>query len=885
MARIRSLRTQLLLLVLCTALPLVAILGWTLSQTYQAQRQGGELGLVNHVRLVAVAIDRHVSELEALLRGIASWSSLEAGDLKRFQEHLQLALTQRPGIAITVVDGAGSIVLQPGRQGIAEPISPPARAAAISAWRSGTRQVFSPNGTDPAHRAAIGIAVPVTLLSTPEQSRFVLLMQEEAAAWQELLPTMDMPAPWIVAFIDGNGIVVARNKRADAFVGTPIPPQVQAGLAANDAGFVHSRDVEGVKSTIAYAHAPLSGFSAAIAIPAETFDIPLMAALRRSALFVVLLVAPALMMAIWLSRRIATSLQSTARALAEGVPTKAGFREIDELNAALRAAWRQRDAADLEVRTYANRLRGVLDAVPINILLRNRLGRVSFANVMARHNFGDQLPESSASPIDWVHPEDRSRFATWRTEWLAGADHPTVELRWRMPDGAYRWHLIQGSRIHDDPSGLEEFCSLGIDIHASHEVRMERERAAATLEAEVALRTSELSEAAAALAAQLDQRELMEAALLQSQKMEALGQLTGGAAHDFNNVLAAVENSLGVISTLSSDIIVLQAVEIGQSAVDRAHSIIRHLLAFARKQDLSPDTVDIACMVVSFEVLCRQTIGEAISLECDVPPDVGSVLADGKALQVALLNLAANARDAMPEGGRLTLRIRAAAPDGRWDGGQPFDLPPGDYIVIGLEDTGLGMSPEVLARATEPFFTTKRDGMGTGLGLAMVYGFARQSGGTLRITSKEGKGTMVEIVLPSGAAQPAAAEVLREDRPVQASARRRVLVVDDNASVRRSTAMLLSVIGYDVMQASSADEAYMMACEDGQIDLVLSDMVMPGGGGRQLANRLHAALPKLPIVLMTGFADETDANTDWVILNKPFSRQRLCEVVEAALVS
>ena len=144
---------------------------------------------------------------------------------------------------------------------------------------------------------------------------------------------------------------------------------------------------------------------------------------------------------------------------------------------------------------------------------------------------------------------------------------------------------------------------------------------------------------------------------------------------------------------------------------------------------------------------------------------------------------------------------------------------------------------------------------------------------------------MVEIVLPNGAAPPAAAEVLREDRPVQASARRRVLVVDDNASVRRSTAMLLSVIGYDVMQASSADEAYTMACEDGQIDLVLSDILMPGGGGRQLANRLHAALPKLPIVLMTGFADETDANTDWVILNKPFSRQRLCEVVEAALVS
>ncbi len=881
-AGLGSLRTRLLLLVLVTAAPLVGITAVAVSEAMSIDRERAEAALVNHVRLTAILADRDVADQIAFLRNLARSPLLHQADLAGFAIQLREALASRPGGIITVTGADGREVLSTGPQTSA---LPERTAAVAQVIKTGAPQVYSPMRSDPSHRLAIGIAVPSQLNEDRAEIDRVLALEYPAAHLQALLPIEDLPPAWIVAFMDSNDIVVARNRRSEDFVGTPVIAPIRKALAAGAAEVIRTRNVEGVAATIAVAHAPLTGFSAAIAIPGGEFDAPMLRTLQGATVAGLLLVLPAILMAVLLARRIAASLKNAAQEIASGGTPLGGFPEIADLISALRSAWRERDAADGEIRAREAKLRGVLDAMPLSVLLRDGDGRLVFVNRYARAYFGE-VPLDTTQPLTgWVHQDDREAYAAWRARWLSGAGAAQAEQRWRRSDGTYRWHLNLGVTIRDEASGRDDFCAVALDVNDTHEAQRALDAANAALETQVQERTRELSETASALAAQLAEREVMQAALLQSQKMEALGQLTGGAAHDFNNVLAAVENSLGVIAAVSDEPVVQEATALARAAVDRAATIVRHLLAFARKQDLMPGTVELPVLIGAFATLCQQTVGEAIVLRCELEQGVWTCVADDKALQVALLNLAINARDAMTGGGTIVLSARNASADPSSDDAPPRDLAPGDYVVVAMRDNGSGMSPEVLERAAEPFFTTKPDGLGTGLGLAMAYGFARQSGGGLRIASEPGRGTTVRLFLPRGAASAPDRPVVVPTAAVALDRRHRILVVDDNDAVRRSAAMLLRVLGYDVMQAASADEAFQITSCGLRPDMVLSDMVMPGGGGRQLAQRLHDAFPGLPVVLMTGYADETSASPDYVILSKPFTRRQLSDVVEAALAS
>lgn len=399
-----------------------------------------------------------------------------------------------------------------------------------------------------------------------------------------------------------------------------------------------------------------------------------------------------------------------------------------------------------------------------------------------------------------------------------------------------------------------------------------------SLEARISERTRELSSANNQLMQEVAERERAQAALAQSQKMEAVGQLTGGIAHDFNNLLTVIFGNLELIQRRTRDERTALLADYARQAADRAAKLTHQLLAFSRTQNLTLKAVDLNALVLGMHDLLGRSIGPMVEIEMALDPGEPWALADANQLELAILNLSINARDAMPDGGALTLSTGRRPGRGR-------DLAPGDYAVISVQDTGSGIPPDLLTKVFDPFFTTKPIGKGTGLGLSQVYGIAQQSGGTVRLESVEGRGSTVEIWLPAtDAVVPAReGEVLSDTDPV--GPHKRILVVDDDAAVRRFVVDCLQSLGYSVEEAAEG-EAGLRILRGSRPDLLIVDYAMPGMSGVEVVTRARAAAPGMPIIMATGYADMEAV--DRVIpvenlLRKPFRVSELALAVRKAL--
>ena len=367
------------------------------------------------------------------------------------------------------------------------------------------------------------------------------------------------------------------------------------------------------------------------------------------------------------------------------------------------------------------------------------------------------------------------------------------------------------------------------------------------------------------------ERKRVEDALRQAQKIEALGQLTGGVAHDFNNLLAVIMGNLDLLRRrLPDDPRLARLVDSAMEGAQRGASLTQRLLAFARKQDLQPEAVDLAELVRGMTDLLQRSLGPMVRVETHFPAGLPPVHADAHQLELALLNLAVNARDAMPEGG--TLAIGAVAET--IAGGDPHGLATGDYVRLTMADQGEGMDAATLAKATDPFFTTKGVGKGTGLGLSMVHGLAEQSGGRLAIQSAPGRGTTVALYLP--ATKPARRAPVAPPRgDARETPAREVLVVDDDSLVLANTAAMLEDLGHRVRLAASGEAALAALADDSAIDLVVTDQLMPQMTGAQLASRIRQQAPDLPILIVSGYAELGTEAGRFPILPKPFDRAAL----------
>ena len=372
----------------------------------------------------------------------------------------------------------------------------------------------------------------------------------------------------------------------------------------------------------------------------------------------------------------------------------------------------------------------------------------------------------------------------------------------------------------------------------------------------------------------MEERAKAEEQLRQAQKMQALGHLTGGIAHDFNNLLTVIQGSAEILQrpNLTEERRARFAAAISTTAA-RAAALTSQLLSFARRQPLRPETIDVNEHMLAMIELLDRSLGETIEIKAELSKTICLVDADPAQLESAVLNIGVNARDAMPSGGRLTIRTGMAPEEWGMDGA----------IIIALSDDGAGMDPDTLSRIFEPFFTTKGVGHGTGLGLSQVYGFVTQSGGEVRVDSRVGEGTTVTLVLPCSTKTPTSPRAT-VDLKVAPSGSGRVLVVDDNEDVGSFAETLLTELGYKVVRASSGEEALGLFDQSGA-DCVFTDIVMPGMDGLALADELRSRKADLPIVLTTGFSDRitTGDAAQFPVIFKPYRIEAIATAIAQAL--
>jgi signal transduction histidine kinase len=492
--------------------------------------------------------------------------------------------------------------------------------------------------------------------------------------------------------------------------------------------------------------------------------------------------------------------------------------------------------------------------------------------------------------------EDLTVFQAWIAQQPPWSDFPFVVLTSQLDHPrAKNWRhaladkLRNVSMLERPVQAITLTTAMQVALRArrrQYEVKAlieAQEQAAERLEALVAERTQELEKANEDLKSQMTERERVEASLRQSQKMEAVGQLTGGLAHDFNNLLTGISGSLELtrarLSQGKADS-VDRYITTAQEAVKRAAALTHRLLAFSRRQALEPKPTNVNRLVTGMEELIRRTVGPAIHVEVVGAGGLWSTLVDPNQLENALLNLCLNARDAMPQGGRLTIETANRWLDER--GARDLDIAPGQYISLCVTDTGTGMEPDVAAHAFDPFFTTKPLGQGTGLGLSMIYGFARQSGGQIRIYSEVGKGTTMCLYLPrhdddpnfnDAANFPEASESLGDGEVV--------LVIDDEPSIRMLITDVLSDTGYSVLEASDGPAGLRVLQSAARIDLLITDVGLPGGmNGRQVADAARTLRPDLRVLFITGYAENAlmgngNLEKGMHVLAKPFEVERL----------
>ena len=518
-------------------------------------------------------------------------------------------------------------------------------------------------------------------------------------------------------------------------------------------------------------------------------------------------------------------------------------------------------ATEAGLRESEARFKRIADSAPVPMWVTKLDGSRDFVNQAFNDFFG--FPEDARGFHDWVeaiHPDDREEFLDAQIEATRKLEAFDLVARFRRHDGQWRW-LRAVSMLRQDTDGhVIGMVGAASDITEAKEAEIELQR-------QVEERTAELSQTQ-------DQ-------LRQSQKMEALGQLTGGIAHDFNNLLTVVVGGLDLIAKQVQDERLLRFATNALSAAERGARLTAQLLAFSRVQRLEVKPTYVAPLIEEMRPLLRNVLGPGIQKKFNLDPQLTPVLADPTQLEVAVLNLAINARDAMPDGGTLTIGSCK-----RRIGDDP-ELEAGTYVELSISDTGDGMPPDVLARAFEPFFTTKDVGKGTGLGLSMVYGMARQCGGAVKIESEPGRGTTVRLYFRRAdrdAEVPASGgrtgDELRRSRGAAT-----VLIIDDDPDVRHFIAAGLEEYGHEVFEAADGSDGLEKFAAN-MPDLVIIDYIMPGLTGAEVADHILATRPDQPILFVSGY-NETDmirrvapgAN----ILAKPFRAAALEEAVRAAL--
>jgi signal transduction histidine kinase/ActR/RegA family two-component response regulator len=746
-----SIAARLTMLALSTALPLVALAGFVTLRAVDDQRVQIQRDVRERVENLLTDVGRQISAIQAELQVLAVSPSLQDDDLRAFDRQMRAALKIR-GTAIVLLDTKAQQLINTNRP-FGEPLPRAINTEMLDrAVETGKPQISDLIIGAVLRRPVLTVGVPVF---RGGEVVYVLLMVLGPEILSALLQEQNLPPDWTATIFDRKGIIVARNREHERFIGQPASAALREKIAGTAENWFPSVTKEGIAVYAAFRRSPISGWTVAVGLPREFVDAPL----RRARWIAFgggaagLLVSLAL--AWWMARAIRRpvgALRVATKALGNGEPLGpliGGITELDQVGEALHTA-------------------------------------------------------------------------------AAALAH---------------------SRVH--------------------------------FESMVADRTQELAAANSRLRAEIGAREQAQAALLQAQKMEAMGQLIGGVAHDFNNLLSAVSGSLELLEPRIFNERSLRLLRTAQRGVSRGAKLTESLLAFARKQQLDPIPADLNAIIVDMSEILHQSIGVSVEIRHSLAPELWPVLIDIGQIETALLNIAINARDAMPRGGVLlieTANIRAGSDE------LPEEVAGQDCILVSLRDTGTGMTSDVIERAFEPFFTSKEIGKGTGLGLSMVFGVVRQSGGNVRIHSRLREGTTVQVYLPRAIKEASTGSVQRPEARLIGGAR--VIVVDDDPDVRWITAEQFREIGCTVIEADSGRAALAMLERDEPCDLMVVDLMMPGLSGTDIVGLARRARPALKALFVSGYTDgsrfEPELGND-VVLKKPLELETLVAAVQMVL--
>ena len=614
----------------------------------------------------------------------------------------------------------------------------------------------------------------------------------------------------------------------------------------------------------------LLGFENATGLSSTTFPALVLATLYAGPRWGWATLAAALVTGVWSPLLTATGVSNAAVVamftLSAGLTVlvcsslREALLRLDEANAAQGTARKTLEATE-------RRFRALADSAPILMWVTRLDGKREFAN----RTYVDFLGAGfdTALEFDWrkvLHPDDIARILQEQVAGEASRRLFTLEARFRRHDGEYRWVRSVSQPRWDADGGFAGFIGVGYDITEARQAEDDLKRINDLLAERVQEALAERDEA--------------EAALQRAQKLEAVGQLTGGVAHDFNNLLTVVIGALDLMQRHPHDEARRERmIEAALGAARRGERLTQQLLAFSRRQALKPAPVQVDALLKDCEPLLRRAVGEAVRLVVAPSAPEAVVSLDVSQFEAAIMNLVVNARDATPAGGMIRIETLGVRLDDR----QIEGLEAGEYLCVAVHDTGAGMDDATIARAFDPFFTTKEPGRGTGLGLSQVYGFTHQSGGAATVDSKPGKGASVCLYLPRIAAGLLAAAAAMPETGSHDGPKLRVLLVEDDAQVAELVEAMLVDLGHEVRSAQDAATALAILRTGERVDLMLTDLIMPGDkSGVDLAREAVSLRPQLPIVLSSGYTGEVLSaaeDTPWPLLRKPYGSEQLAQAI------
>jgi PAS domain S-box-containing protein len=792
MTRPKSIRWLLTAMALAISLPIVLAFLVSFRSAYRERREAVENRIADTSAAMSLAVDREIGSIQFALQVLAQSPALARGDFAAFYQEALAARDLYPGANIVLADRAGQELV-----GTYVPFGAqlPVRKAAFpreTLFDAGQPTVSNLYTGAITGNQAISIDVPVFAGGVV---KYDLGMSMSAARFSALLHELALPPGWVGSLSDRKLVILARSVDPERFIGRRAPrPEGSAGTVIRE---VTASD--GIRYVGGFTRSERSGWSTAILAPADAVFAGLWYWVATEAAFLVVVLLVGGVAARHVATRISRSvgaLVGPARALGQGEPVAIGALDIAEADAVATSLAQaadllaqrelERAAAERQRQGAFEMLKAIFAAAPVALVVVDRQGVIAQCNPATAFSTGLGEADLVGRPLIEVAggAEPREEVLRLFDRLRAGETFQDIRLRHIRRDGAVVDMSLSGSPMRAADGTLQGAVLVGMDITA-------------LLNAEERLR--------------------------RAARMHATGQLTGGIAHDFNNLLAVVVMSLdSLMPRMTSDAAATRLVRTALDAAAKGAELTQRLLAFASRQVLSPRAVRVGRLIEEMLPLIRQTLGERIPLSIQLDPAVWPVFVDPVQLESALINLASNARDAMPRGGTLTI----AAGNVVLDEAAAGELPPGDYVSIEVADTGEGMPSAVRQHIFEPFFTTKPPGKGSGLGLSMVFGFMAQSNGAITVTSAEGEGTTFRLLLPRSPAP------IAEPPPAAAALDRtgsgeRILVVEDNEALRSSLMCQLESLGYRAKAADDGDAAVAIL-EQQRFDLVLSDMIMPG---------------------------------------------------------